>query len=74
MGQHAPRVSGDDFIAALLRAGFVRLRQEGSHVRLRGPKGELVTIMRTTKTLKPRTLASALRQAGWSVDDLRAHL
>ncbi|MGP6158253.1 MAG: type II toxin-antitoxin system HicA family toxin [Vulcanimicrobiaceae bacterium] len=58
----------------LERSGFERLRQEGSHVRLRGPRGELVTVKRTIDVLKPKTLASALRQAGWTVADLRARL
>jgi len=58
-----PRISGEELIAALLRSHFTVLRQEGSHVRLRGSTGELVTIPKTKETLKPKTLASALRQA-----------
>lgn len=74
MTQRTPRISGDELIAVLQRAGFQRLRQEGSHVRLIGPHGHLVTVKRTRETLKPKTLASALRQAGWSVEDLRTYL
>ena len=74
MSERAPRVSGDELIAALHRASFVRLRQEGSHVRLRGPNGQLVTVKRTRDILKPKTLASALRQAGWTFEDLRKYL
>jgi hypothetical protein len=40
-------------------------------VRLRGSTGELVTIPKTKETLKPKTLASALRQAGLTVEGLR---
>jgi len=42
-----------------------------SHVRLRGRTGELVTIPKTRETLKPKTFASALRQAGLTVEGLR---
>jgi len=74
LGERAPRISGEELISAFERAGFVRLRQEGSHVRLRGSGGQLVTVKRTRDTLKPKTLASALRQAGWTFEDLRKYV
>lgn len=58
-------------MGALYRAGFVKLRQEGSHARLQGPGGQLVTVKRSRDILKPKTLASALRRAGWTFEDLR---
>lgn len=47
----APRISGEEFIAALLPADFTVLREEGAHVRLRGTTGELVTTPKTRHTL-----------------------
>jgi predicted RNA binding protein YcfA (HicA-like mRNA interferase family) len=71
MSPRAPRVTGNAVIAALLRGGYRRRKQTGSHVRLEGPNGQLVTVTRTDAILKPKTLASVLRQAGLSEDDLR---
>ena len=71
MSPRAPRVTGDAVIAALMRGGFRKLRQSGSHVRLKGPTGALVTVVRTGEILKPKTLESILVQSGLSIADLQ---
>lgn len=67
-----PVISGKELIAALKRAGFVEVRQKGSHVSL-----EKVTSERNYRTVVPMhrelakgTLLDILQQAGLSRDDL----
>jgi predicted RNA binding protein YcfA (HicA-like mRNA interferase family) len=67
-----PRVSGRRLERALRRAGFVALRGEGDHVFLHHPDtGRTATIVSTPKDLPVGTVASILRQAGLSAEDLR---
>jgi predicted RNA binding protein YcfA (HicA-like mRNA interferase family) len=61
-------LSGADVIRALERAGFVVLRQSGSHVRL--GKNEVRVTVPNHKTIAPGTLISILKQAGLSVENL----
>ena len=68
-----PVVSGAEAVRALLRAGFVQVRQRGSHVHLRHADGRGVTVP-MHRELAPGTLRSVLRQAALSVDDLRGLL
>jgi predicted RNA binding protein YcfA (HicA-like mRNA interferase family) len=67
-----PSVSGSRLIRALKRAGFVELRQKGSHVSL-----ERVTDERTYRTVVPvhdtvhkGTLSKILKQAGLTTEQL----
>jgi predicted RNA binding protein YcfA (HicA-like mRNA interferase family) len=39
-----PRVTGDKLIKALRRAGFLEIRQRGSHVMLSHPDGRMTTV------------------------------
>jgi predicted RNA binding protein YcfA (HicA-like mRNA interferase family) len=39
-----PTARSSEVLAALSRAGFQRVRQRGSHVRLRHPDGRVVTV------------------------------
>lgn len=64
--------SSREVIRALERAGFTRVSQRGSHVKLRrhASDGDRTVIVPVHNELAPGTLASILRQAGMSRDDL----
>lgn len=54
----------------LERLGFEQVRQRGSHVVLR--RGEVGCVIPLHKEVKTGTLASLLRQAGVTIDELLA--
>jgi predicted RNA binding protein YcfA (HicA-like mRNA interferase family) len=67
-----PSISGARVVRALKRAGFIELRQKGSHV-----SPEKRTVEKTYRTVVPQhptlakgTLYDILRQAGLTVDQL----
>jgi predicted RNA binding protein YcfA (HicA-like mRNA interferase family) len=57
-------------VRALGRAGFGKVGQKGSHVKLRSEAGRTV-IVPLHRELARGTLASILRQAALSVDEFR---
>ncbi|HEY3243579.1 MAG TPA: type II toxin-antitoxin system HicA family toxin [Phycisphaerae bacterium] len=64
-----PILRSKQVVAALERAGFVRVRQTGSHAHYR--KGTLtVTVPMHARDLKRGTLASILRQAHMTPKEL----
>jgi predicted RNA binding protein YcfA (HicA-like mRNA interferase family) len=67
-----PSVSGERPVRALKRAGFIQLRQKGSHVSLEKRIGEktLRTVVPLHSTLAKGTLSDILKQAGLTVDEL----
>jgi predicted RNA binding protein YcfA (HicA-like mRNA interferase family) len=73
MSRHLPAVSGRELIRALRRAGFVVLRQKGSHVPLekRTPDGYWRTVVPLHREIRPGTLSDILNQSGLSKEDLR---
>ena len=68
-----PRVRAIELVRALERAGWVPIRQKGSHVHLRHPSVAVrVTIpMHAGRTLKQGTLAAVLEQAGVTAEELQ---
>jgi predicted RNA binding protein YcfA (HicA-like mRNA interferase family) len=67
-----PVASGSEVVRALERAGFVQVSRKGSHCKLRHHERRLTVIVPLHRQVLPRgTLASILRQAGISGDDLR---
>ena len=67
-----PRISGSEALRALERLGFVRIRQNGSHVVMRREsKGCVVPVH---AELKVGTLAGLLRQADVSSEEFVAAL
>lgn len=68
-----PSVSGERLVRALKRAGFVELRQKGSHVSLEKRTGDKVlrTVVPMHPTLAKGTLSDILKQAGLTVKELR---
>jgi predicted RNA binding protein YcfA (HicA-like mRNA interferase family) len=73
MSRHLPAVSGRELIRALRRAGFVELRQKGSHVSLekRAADGYRRTVVPLHREIRPGTLSDILNQSGLSKEDLR---
>lgn len=67
-----PRVSGAEVVKALGKLGFQVVSTRGSHCKLRS--GSAVAIVPLHKELATGTLASVLRQAGISADQLKAVL
>jgi predicted RNA binding protein YcfA (HicA-like mRNA interferase family) len=67
-----PSISGERLVRALKRAGFIELRQKGSHVSLekRTPEKNLRTVVPQHRTLAKGTLSDILRQAGLTVEQL----
>lgn len=64
-----PTLKPRQVIAALERAGFVRVRQKGNHLRLR--RGNLsVTVPVHPGDLSPDVLRSILRQAHMTPEEL----
>ncbi|HEX2570569.1 MAG TPA: type II toxin-antitoxin system HicA family toxin [Polyangia bacterium] len=72
MGGRLPRLTAVEFLRVLHRDSWVEHRQVGSHVQLKhSTKPGRVTVARHAGViLKPKTLLTALEQAGLSVDDL----
>ncbi len=76
MSRHLPAISGREMIRALCRAGFVVLRQKGSHVSLekRSSAGYWRTIVPLHREIRPGTLSDILSQTGLTKEDLSALL
>ncbi len=66
-------VTARKFVRALLRDGFVFVRQKGSHQTYRHPDGRTVTVVfhRPGDTFRPGTLKDMIKDAGWTEADLR---
>ena len=66
-----PSVSGERVIRALKRAGFVELRQKGSHVSLEKHLGDQVfkTVVPMHPELAKGTLSDILKQCGMKLDE-----
>ena len=73
MSRHLPAVSGRQLLRALQRAGFVVLRQKGSHVSLekRTRDGYWRTIVPMHREIRSGTLSDILNQSGITKDQLR---
>jgi len=66
-----PSVSGERVVRAPKRAGFVELRQRGSHVSLEKRVGENLfrTVVPMHSSLAKGTLSDILKQSGLSVEE-----
>jgi predicted RNA binding protein YcfA (HicA-like mRNA interferase family) len=63
-----PVLSGDELIALLKKAGFIAVRQKGSHVSL--SKEEYRTVVPVHADLAKGTLLAILKQTGLTKEDL----
>ena len=68
MSPRLPRISGDEATRALERAGFRRVSQRGSHLKLRTDDGRVV-IIQLHRELATGTLRSIIRQSAMTVDE-----
>jgi predicted RNA binding protein YcfA (HicA-like mRNA interferase family) len=66
-----PSVSGERLIRALKRAGFVELRQKGSHVSLEKRTADRVfkTVVPMHNELAKGTLSDILKQSGLALEE-----
>ena len=65
-----PRVTSDEVLRRLQRAGFTRVRTRGSHNRLRNAAGRSTTLpWHPGRTLKPKTILIILNQCGLTVEE-----
>jgi len=69
-----PVVSGKRIVRALEKTGFEIVSTRGSHCKLRHVSQQRIVIVPLHEEVRPGTLASILRQAGISADELRALL
>ena len=62
-----PRLDGEDLIRALLKAGFERVGQRGSHVVMKHPYGRTTVVpAHNGETLGPGIVSNILRDADLS--------
>ena len=64
-----PRLSGQECIKVLQKAGFVIKRQEGSHIVLRRTEPFMQVVVPDHKELDRGTLRAIIRYAGISVEE-----
>ena len=64
--------SAREVLAKLLRAGFVDVRQSGSHKVLRHPDGRQTYLAMHPGTLPTGTFRKILKQAGLNEEEFRA--
>ena len=64
--------SAREVIARLIRAGFVEVRQSGSHKVVRHPDGRQTYVAMHPGTLPTGTFRKILKQAGLSEEQFRA--
>ena len=72
MSQRLPRVTADEIIQVLEKVGFALARQSGSHRIYKSSTGKRATIpYHKGKVLHPKVLASILKDADLSQEDLK---
>ena len=64
--------SAREVLARLIRAGFVEVRQSGSHKVIRHPDGRQTYVAMHPGTLPTGTFRKSLKQAGLSEEQFRA--
>ncbi len=73
MNPRLPRITPAELLRALRRDGWEPKRQAGSHVQLQHATkpGRVTVAVHSNRVIDPKTLASALRQAGLTIEQLR---
>jgi predicted RNA binding protein YcfA (HicA-like mRNA interferase family) len=64
-----PRISGQECVSALLKAGFYRKRQTGSHIVLRRDDPFCQVVVPDHQELDRGTLHAIIRVTGLSLDE-----
>lgn len=71
MGTKLPVVSGDQLLRALVRAGWVKVRTKGSHVRLAKDDRRTTIAFHAGRAIPLGTLKAILEDVGLTADELR---
>lgn len=66
-----PQVRPKDLVKALLKAGFIKERQTGSHVYLKHSDGRLTSVSIHTGTIPLGTMRAILKQIKLKAEDLK---
>lgn len=69
-----PQVRPKDLLKAVLKAGFMKNRQTGSHVYLKHPDGRFTSISIHLGTIPTGTLRAILRQIKVEPEELKRFL
>ena len=69
-----PRISGQECVKALLKAGFIVKRQHESHIILRRNDPFAQVVVPDHKGLDKGTLRAIIRSAGLTLEDFVKHL
>lgn len=72
MSPKLPHITALELLRALKHDGWQPARQSGSHMTLKHPykKGCVIIPIHATRTLKPKTLATIMKQAELTLADL----
>jgi predicted RNA binding protein YcfA (HicA-like mRNA interferase family) len=72
MSERLPRVTGAEAIRVLEKAGFLLVRQSGSHKIFKNAEGQRVTVpFHSGKTLHPKVLKNILKDADLTLDEFK---
>jgi predicted RNA binding protein YcfA (HicA-like mRNA interferase family) len=72
MSERLPRVTGAEAIRVLEKAGFLLVRQSGSHKIFKNAEGRRVTVpFHSGKTLHPKVLKNILKDADLTLDEFK---
>lgn len=66
-----PQVRSRDLLKALLKTGFQKDRQTGSHVYLKHPDGRITSVSIHPGTLPKGTLSAILKQTKITIENLK---
>ena len=70
-----PALRANEIVRALRRLGFERMRQRGSHIRLRHPDGRFATVPdHGSRALRRQFILDILKQARVEIGDFLAAL
>jgi predicted RNA binding protein YcfA (HicA-like mRNA interferase family) len=64
-----PQISGRECVAALIKTGFYKKKQEGSHIIMRRDSPFSQTVVPDHKEIAKGTLRAILRKTGLSIDE-----
>ena len=72
MSQRLPRITADEIMRVLEKAGFTLTRQSGSHKIYKNKEGKRVTIpYHSGEVLHPKVLKSILRDADLTIEKFK---
>jgi predicted RNA binding protein YcfA (HicA-like mRNA interferase family) len=69
-----PRVSGQDCVKALEKAGFKQIRQHGSHIIMRKTDPLIQLVVPDHRAIDRGTLKAIIRQSGLTTEQFHQYL